>query len=73
MSNPSPDEYPFAAASPSITVTHRAKNPLPMRLPISSALRNIQKQLGLQRHENILRDTHVMRLSCPMPPCHLFQ
>jgi len=35
---------PFAVAAAPIRETHRAQKALPMRLPISSTLRNPQKQ-----------------------------
>jgi hypothetical protein len=45
-----PLSIPFAAAA-TIGETRRAKEALPMRLPISSTLRNPRQQKSLQRHE----------------------
>lgn len=50
---------PFAAAAASIREAHRAKKALLVRLPISSMLRNLQKQRNLQRHKNLHTDTRI--------------
>jgi oxygen-independent coproporphyrinogen-3 oxidase len=50
---------PFTAASPPIRETHRAQKALPVRLPISSMLRNPQKQKTLRRHKNMHTDTRI--------------
>jgi hypothetical protein len=50
---------PFAASSAPIREAHRAQKALPVRLPISSTLRNPQKQRSLQRHELMHTDTRI--------------
>src|ERR1035437_5499570 len=58
---------PFAVSAATIWEAHRAKKALPMRLPISSTLRNPQKQRSLPRHKKMHTAARVSVSQRPPP------